>query len=60
MKNDMTEHLVDYRVINNSLYGFTNVLEFSEEVYEKLDKCLDVVHLAFVKPFAKGPHIRLG
>jgi len=41
----MTEHLAEYSVINNIEHGFTkcrscltNLLECSEEVYEKLDE----------------------
>src|SRR6218665_2392283 len=40
----------------------TNLLEFLEEVYEKLDegRAVDVVYLDFAKAFDKVPHIRLG
>src|SRR6218665_2617889 len=69
IKNDMTEHLAEYNVINNSQHGFpkgrsclTNLLEFLEEVYEKLDegRAVDVLYLDFAKAFDKVPHIRLG
>ena len=39
------------------------MLEFFEEVYEKLDegrRAGDVIYLDFAKAFDKVPHIRLG
>jgi len=69
IKNDMTEHLAEYNVINNSQHGFTkfrsyltNLLDFQVEVYEKLDEgsAVDVIYLDFAKDFEKVPHIRLG
>jgi len=68
IKNDMTEHLSEYNVINNSQHGFTkgracltNLLEFLEEVYEKLDegRAVDMIYLDLAKAFYKVPHIRL-
>jgi len=53
IKNDMTEHLAEYNVINNCQHFFTKdrscltiLLEFLEEVYEKLDKgrAVDVIY----------------
>ena len=39
----------------------TNLLEFSEEVYESIDerKPVDVIYLDFTKAFDKVPHKRL-
>lgn len=68
IKDSMVEHLMEYRVILNSQHGFTkgrscltNLLEFFEEVYGKLDegKAVDVVYLDFAKAFDKVPHRRL-
>src|SRR6218665_4093577 len=60
IKNDMTEHLAEYNVINNNQHGFTitNLLEFLEEVYEKLDegRAVDVIYLDFAKALTRFPN----
>ena len=67
-KAKLLEHLTRYRILKDSQHGFTkgrscltNILDFLEEVYEKLDegKAVDVVYLDFAKAFDKVPHSRL-
>ena len=62
------EHLTRYKILKDSQHGFlkrrsclTNILDFLEEVYEKLDegKAADVIYLDFAKAFDKVPHSRL-
>ena len=54
VKDNAVEHLNDYNVINGSQHGFTrgrscltNLLEFFEVVYERMDegKPVDVIYL---------------
>src|SRR6218665_2362688 len=65
---NVVEHLNEYNVIKGSQHGFTrgrsyltNLLEFFEEVYERIDegKPVDVIYLEFAKVFDKVPHKRL-
>src|SRR6218665_3610474 len=65
VKDSVVEHLNEYNVIKGSQHGFTtgrscltNLLEFFEEVYEKIDKGkpVDVIYLNFAKAFDKVPH----
>jgi hypothetical protein len=64
----MVEHLLEFKVILDSQHGFTrgrscltNLLDFLEEVNDKLDKgkAVDAVYLDFAKAFDKVPHTRL-
>ena len=68
VKDNVVEHLNEYKVINGSQHGFTrgrscltNLLGFFEEVYERIDegKPVDVIYLDFAKAFDKVPHKRL-
>jgi len=68
VKDNVVEHLNEYKVIKGSQHGFTrgrscltNLLEFFEEVYEMIDegKPVDVIYLDFAKAFDKVPHKRL-
>src|SRR6218665_2164632 len=68
VKDNVVEHLNEYNVIKGSQHRFTrgrscltNLLEFFEEVYERIDegKLVDVVYLDFAKAFDKVPHKRL-
>jgi hypothetical protein len=68
VKERLLDHLTKYRILKDSQHGFikgrsclTNILDFLEEVYEKLDegKAVDVVYLDFAKAFDKVPHSRL-
>src|SRR6218665_1050143 len=68
VKDEVVEHLNEYNVIKGSQHGFTrgrscltNLLEFFEEVYERIDegKPVDVVYLDSAKAFDKVPHKRL-
>jgi len=68
VKDNVVEHLNEYNVIKGSQSGFTkgcscltNLLEFFEEVYERIDegKPVDVIYLDFAKACDKGPHKRL-
>ena len=67
-KAKVMEHLTRYKILKDSQHGFlkgrsclTNILDFLEEVYEKLDegKAVDVIYLDFAKAFDKVPHSRL-
>ena len=58
----------DNKIIKESQHGFTrgrscltNLLDFLEVVYEKLDegKPVDIIYLDFAKAFDKVPHNRL-
>jgi len=69
IKEGMIEHYEKYSVILNSQHGFTkgrscltNLLDFFEEMYKKMDegKAVDIVYLDFAKAFDKVPHKRLG
>src|SRR6218665_3866993 len=68
VKDNVVEHLNEYNVINGSQHGFTrgrscltNLLEFFEEVYDRIDegKPVDIIYLDFAKAFDKVPHKRL-
>ena len=68
VKERLVNHLTRYNILNDSQHGFikgrsclTNILDFLEEVYEKLDegKAVDVIYLDFAKAFDKVPHSRL-
>jgi len=68
VKDSVVEYLNEYNVIKGSKHGFTrsrscltNLLEFFEEVYEKIveGKPVDVIYLDFAKAFDKVPHKRL-
>src|SRR6218665_2290217 len=68
VKGNVVDHLNEYNVIKGSQHGFTrgrscltNLLEFFEEVYERIDEGnpVDVVYLDFAKAFDKVPHKRL-
>src|SRR6218665_4013951 len=68
VKDNVVEHLNECNVIQGSQHGFTrgrscltNLLEFVEEVYERVGegKPVDVVYLDFAKAFHKVPHQRL-
>src|SRR6218665_1083993 len=68
VKDNVMEHLNEYNVIKGSQHGFTkgrscltDLLEFFEEVYERLDegKPVDIIYLDFAKAFDKVPHKRL-
>src|SRR6218665_829297 len=65
VKDNIVEHLNEYNVIKGSQHGFTrgrscltNLLEFFEDVYEKIDKgkLVYVIYLDFAKAFDKVPH----
>ena len=65
VKDNVVEHLNRYNVIKGSQHGFTrgrscltNLLEFFEDVYEKIDKgkLVYVIYLDFAKAFDKVPH----
>ena len=70
VKDNVVEHFNEYNVIKGSQHGFTrgrscltNLLEFFEEVYERIHvdegKPVDVIYLDFAKAFDKVPHKRL-
>jgi len=68
VKDNIVEHLNEHNIIKGSQHGFTggrscltNLLEFFEEVYDKIDqgKPVDVIYLDFAKAFDKVPHKRL-
>jgi len=68
IKNSLVEHLTRNKIINDTQHGFmkgksclTNLLDFLEAVYEKLDrgKAVDIIYLDFAKAFDKVPHMRL-
>jgi hypothetical protein len=68
VKDNIVEHLKEQDIIKGSQHGFTkgrscltNLLEFFEEVFEKIDegKPVDVIYLDFAKAFDKVPHKRL-
>jgi hypothetical protein len=68
IKDNIVKHLNDHDIIKDSQHGFTrgrscltNLLEFFEEVYERIDegKPVDVIYLDFAKAFDKVPHVRL-
>jgi ribonucleases P/MRP protein subunit RPP40 len=68
IKNNIVEKLNEHNIIRDSQHGFTkgrscltNLLEFFEEVYERIDegKPVDVIYLDFAKAFDKVPHVRL-
>ena len=68
VKDNIVEHLNEHNIIKGSQHGFTrgrscltNLLEFFEEVYERIDegKPVDVIYLDFAKAFDKVPHKRL-
>src|SRR6218665_2030398 len=68
VKDNVVEHLNEFNVIKGSQHGFTrgrscltNLLEFFDEVYERIDegKPVDVIYLDFAKAFDKVPHKRL-
>src|ERR1043165_5737992 len=65
VKDNIGEHLNEHNIIKGSQHGFTrgrscltNLLEFFEEVYERIDegKPVDVIYLDFAKAFDKVPH----
>jgi len=69
IKDQMMEHYEKCRVILSSQHGFTkgrscltNLLDFFEEMYKKMDegKAVDIIYLDFAKAFDKVPHKRLG
>ena len=58
-----------HKILKDSQHGFrkgrsclSNMLDFLEEIYDKLDegKSVDVIYLDFAKAFDKVPHSRLG
>ena len=68
VKEKVSSHLSEYKIITESQHGFTkgrscltNLLDFLEEVYQKLDegKAVDIIYLDFAKAFDKVPHSRL-
>jgi len=68
VKDNVVELLNEYKVIKGSQHGFTrgrscltNLLEFFEEVYERIDEGnpVDVIYIDFAKAFDKVPHKRL-
>ena len=68
IKDNIVKQLKEHEVIKDSQHGFTkgrscltNLLEFFEEVYEKIDEgnAVDVIYLDFAKAFDKVPHVRL-
>jgi len=68
IKNSILGHLTKFSLIRESQHGFTkgrscltNLLEFMEEVTDKLDngKPFDIIYLDFLKAFDKVPNQRL-
>ena len=68
VKDNIVKHMEEHDIIKGSQHGFTkgrscltNLLEFFEEVFEKIDegKPVDVIYLDFAKAFDKVPHKRL-
>ena len=64
----MLDHMMRFKILKDSQHGFikgrsclTNILDFLEEIYDKLDegKAVDVIYLDFAKAFDKVPHSRL-
>ena len=68
IKDQLLEHIYGNQIMNDSQHGFTkgrscltNLLDFFETVYEKLDRdrAVDIIYLDFAKAFDKVPHLRL-
>jgi len=68
IKDSILGHLTKFSLIRESQHGFTkgrscltNLLEFMEEVTDKLDngKPVDIIYLDFAKAFDKVPYQRL-
>ena len=68
IKDDITTHLINNHLINQSQHGFTankscstNLLEFMEKVTSEIDQGnpMDVLYLDFSKAFDKVPRLRL-
>ena len=68
LKKRLLEHLMQFKILKDSQHGFmkgrsclTNILDFLDDVYDKLDegKAVDIIYLDFAKAFDKVPHSRL-
>jgi len=68
VKDNKADHLNENNIIKGSQHGFTrgrscltNLLEFCEEVYERIvkGKSVAVIYLDFAKAFDKVHHRRL-
>jgi hypothetical protein len=68
VKEKLWDHLLRNKILKDSQHGFvkgrsclSNILDFLEEVHEKLDegKAIDIIYLDFAKAFDKVPHSRL-